>query len=178
MKKLPQIPRFISALDFDSGFRILLWCCLVYILMINISAKINFKSALDDLAGSALTKSANRQVHLELARLFFRNGNLNQARLELTQAQSISAGASGDSRDIAALMGIWQNEPLVLKGKYDFWMKIVRDKPDYRDGYIMAATSAYDLGKTEEAKSLIHQALEFDPNYQPAATIAKLLIHS
>ena len=52
-----------------------------------------------------------------------------------------------------------------LTRSYDQWKQVVADKPEYRDGYVMLAWYAKELGKTEETDGYIQQIKKLDPNY-------------
>ena len=51
------------------------------------------------------------------------------------------------------------------KRSYEEWKQVVEKRPDYRDGYIMLAWYAQELGKTEEAQASIQKVMALDPNY-------------
>jgi len=53
-----------------------------------------------------------------------------------------------------------------LNQGYSQWKQLIGEKPEYRDGYIMLAWYARELGKTEEADGYIQKALALDPNYK------------
>ncbi len=48
---------------------------------------------------------------------------------------------------------------------YRFWQQVVRDHPDYRDGYIQLALVSYQLELTEESRSYVEKIKSLDPNY-------------
>jgi len=52
-----------------------------------------------------------------------------------------------------------------LLQSYDQWKQIIEEKPEYRDGYVMFAWYAQELGKTGEAKIALQKAQSLDPNY-------------
>ena len=60
---------------------------------------------------------------------------------------------------------ISRTDELFLERSYEQWQKIVERKPDYRDGYLMLAWLSKKLGKTEEERTYLHEALSLDPNY-------------
>jgi len=49
---------------------------------------------------------------------------------------------------------------------YETWKEIIAEKPEYRDGYVMLAYYAQEIGKTDEAKEYLQRVLSLDPNYQ------------
>jgi len=56
-------------------------------------------------------------------------------------------------------------EIAALTRSYDRWKQIVEQKPEYRDGYVMLAWYAQELGKPEDAKGYLQKAQGLDPNY-------------
>lgn len=64
-----------------------------------------------------------------------------------------------------------KNEVDNAKRNYDFWKTIIRDHPDYRDGYIRAAIHAYELGLFSEAREYVEKAKSIDPNFAGIPTI-------
>lgn len=64
---------------------------------------------------------------------------------------------------------------LTAQTQFAYWKKLIEEKPDYRDAYIMAASLAHELGNDEEAMSLINRALTLDPNSTQARELLKRL---
>ena len=55
-------------------------------------------------------------------------------------------------------------EKETIKNQYLFWQNVVKEKPDYRDGYIQLASLAYQLSNFNVAKRYLTQANNLDPN--------------
>jgi len=70
-----------------------------------------------------------------------------------------------------ALSRIKSLNPASIKEKadllrsYDEWKRIVEEKPEYRDGFVMLAWYAKELGKTDEEKTYLQKVKNLDPNY-------------
>lgn len=56
-------------------------------------------------------------------------------------------------------------ETVSLTRSYDQWKRIVEQKPEYRDGYVMLAWYAQELGKTDEAAVYLQKIQSLDPSY-------------
>jgi len=63
-------------------------------------------------------------------------------------------------------------ETVTLTRSYDGWKRIVEQKPEYRDGYVMLAWYAQELGKTDEAAVYLQKIQSLDPSY----TIPEVLL--
>lgn len=61
---------------------------------------------------------------------------------------------------------ISRDEAASLEQSLGQWKTIIKEHPDYRDGYLMLAWISKRLGKTEEERTYLHKALSLDPNYQ------------
>ena len=59
--------------------------------------------------------------------------------------------------------------------KIAYWQKVVTEKKDYRDGYFQLAMLWYQLGKNEQAKMYLGQALKLDPNFEEGRKLEKIL---
>jgi len=62
----------------------------------------------------------------------------------------------------------WNKKRGEAQKNYDYWKGIVKDKPDYRDGYIMLAFQTLSLQKYDEARVYIERALFIDPTNETA----------
>lgn len=61
-----------------------------------------------------------------------------------------------------------------IQSTYEYWKSITEEYPDYRDGHIQVALSAYQLGKFNEYEEHLNIAKLLDPNYPQISTIEKL----
>ena len=52
-----------------------------------------------------------------------------------------------------------------LLASYDTWKQVVNSNPEYRDGYVMLAWYATQLGKKDEVLGYIQKIRTLDPNY-------------
>jgi len=67
---------------------------------------------------------------------------------------------------------VTSKEIVSLTRSYDQWKRIVAQKPEYRDGYVMLAWYATELGKADEAAIYLQKIQSLDPNY----TIPEVLL--
>jgi len=56
-----------------------------------------------------------------------------------------------------------------------YWEQLTKEKPDYRDAYIKAASLAFMLGKGQKAREFANKALALDPNASLALEILRRL---
>jgi tetratricopeptide (TPR) repeat protein len=107
-------------------------------------------------------------------------GQFNDARTELislrTQNNKQVLGAS------TQIDNLWQkyqeNNPQELNKLISFWESVVNKTPTYLNGWVYLGYYQYQLGKTEEAKESINQALLIDPNFESTKELQKYLISS
>lgn len=70
----------------------------------------------------------------------------------------------GATTDLLQTLARQEDEAAGLEKKYAFWQTVASSRPDYRDAFITLAALAYQLGKTEEARSWLTRAFTLDPN--------------
>ena len=163
----PQITRVFSAL---------LWAALAALLITNVLAIHNRPSKLSQLLFPSLANPFSIAQHVTTAKALWEEGFQKTATRELVIAQDlVESGGSvlGATSDPTALLTQWELEPSKLQATYEYWKSETVQKPDYRDGFLIAGAYAFQLGKTSEAKSLFEKAYALDPNYKP--TIKMLL---
>ena len=51
------------------------------------------------------------------------------------------------------------------KSSYAYWKDVIEKRPDYRDGYLMAAWYAQKLEIEDEARVLLQKATTLDPTF-------------
>lgn len=107
------------------------------------------------------------ESHLALAKSYWNERMILPARRELLLADAFGPSVLGAST-ARSLLHEWETEPERLIQDYQFWLTVVKEKPDYRDGYIALSSIAYQLSRTYEARFYIRRALQIDPNYQMA----------
>jgi hypothetical protein len=67
------------------------------------------------------------------------------------------------------------SQPEKLRKTYSYWEKVVQEKNNYRDAFLIEADLAYQLKNLYLARKNIHLALELDPNFPIANEFANLI---
>lgn len=133
------------------------------------------------LAKERLVKNPNDfEAHLILAEEYLVNNQIKEAEEELIAASSLQPDSHqqvlGLSSRLDELWLRWQEKkPEELKKLIVKWETIISEKPDYRDGYLQLALLHYKLYENEKAKEYLQKALEFNPNFEPAREMEKIL---
>jgi len=165
----PHISRVFSALTF------VLWVLLLMAFIFNIQGVIQKPSLLSEFFASSLSHPFSAKTHVSTAINLWNSGFHQTAKHEILLAQDLfrtqEQSVLGIATSPSVLLAQWELQPQKLKDDYKYWVSVVKEKPDYRDGYIMAGFCAYQLNKQEEALGFLLKAHEIDPNYQPLNTI-------
>jgi hypothetical protein len=157
--RFPHIPRLFSAtllfLGLWGGFGLLLAINGFYV----------FPSHGAPWYLPILEKPLSSEAHTRIAQSLWSKGMDKEAKREVSLASDISGSAVlGDS-----------SESEKLEEEFAHWQHVTQTRPDYRDGFIMASSLAYQLGNYSEAKILISKALILDPTSSVSMDIQKLL---
>lgn len=147
--RFPHVSRKFSAKLFSYSQNSLLWACLTVLFAINVFARINLTPSYWGKLEATLLQPFSAASHQRLAQEFWMQGLRDAAQKEAV------LGASTEK-----LEELSEN----LEQKYNYWQSVVLTHPDYRDAYIILASLAYQLGKIEEAKKYLNQAIMLDPN--------------
>lgn len=111
----------------------------------------------------------NPQPHLSLGEYYLTQGYLQQTRHELTLATQLGSPTAGN-----LYIDIHRKKEQ-LQQQASFWESQLKDKPDFRDGYIKLAAIYYQLRDLEKAKQNLEKARQIDPNYEPTQKLEELL---
>lgn len=130
-----------------------------------------------------LTQPDALDAHLALARSYWQSGNWPRIETELRIAQTLFQPSQdekerpvlGISASPLDLLHQWEKEPMRLAKELGFWQAVVKDKPDYRDGFIQLSALSFQLNKPEDAKHYLDEAIALDPNSPVAASLTQLL---
>ncbi len=142
--------------------RVVLPIIFIFLLAINLSAKISFDQAKDDV----LANSQNIPAHLFLARQLLANNQLAEAETEFKLASSLP--------DINKI-GEIKLQPEKIKEEIVFWQKVVEEFPNYRDAYLKLAILNYKINRLFDAQKFLDKALSIDPNSEVANKFLKFL---
>lgn len=124
-------------------------------------------------AKEALAQNPNDfDSHLILAEEFLKNNQVEEAEKELFLAQKIQP----NNYQLQELINQKQiQNPKDIKKLIVHWEKIIKQKPNYRDGYLQLALLHYKLYQNEEARRYLEEALVIDPNFKSAKELKKIL---
>jgi len=174
----PQITRVFSAFTLASVWqwseRVVLWAVLIAFIIVNLSTAKNHPSKLSELLAPSLTNPFSIAQHVTTAKHLWDLGYRETATRELVIAQGlVEAGGSvlGATSNPTTLLAQWELEPSRLKAAYEYWKSVTDEQPDYRDGFLIAGSYAYQLGNITEASSMAQKAYALDPNYKPTIEI-------
>lgn len=143
---------------------IILWLLLLLFLAINILTKKTVASSPMDTI-RVLQQPFSSQAHVRFAELLWDKGHVSRAKHEARIAADLEEERTvlGASTDAKNLLSKWESEPKRILQQYAFWSEIIRTRKDYADGFLFAATYAYQAGNIGEARKLIHQAALLNP---------------
>ena len=114
----------------------------------------------------------NQKLHLELIQNLINQGEIETAEQALLIAQEKFA-PNGE------LEKLWQektlNNPRELKRIISAWEDFVKEKPDYRDGYLKLAFFYHQLGEKQKASENLKKAKALDPNYPGIEKMEELI---
>jgi tetratricopeptide (TPR) repeat protein len=60
-----------------------------------------------------------------------------------------------------------------IEEKYEYWVSVIKKHPQFPVAYYEAAIYSIHLGKENEARVLLQQALILDPNFKQAEILAQ-----
>jgi len=114
----------------------------------------------------------NQKLYLELIQNLINQGEIETAEQALLIAQDKFA-PNGE------LEKLWQektlNNPREIKRIISAWEKFVKEKPDYRDGYLKLAFFYHQLGEKQKALENLKKAKLLDPNYPGIKKMEELI---
>jgi hypothetical protein len=164
---------------FNLTLRILLWTGLCVFLAVNIVSLTKYPRAESSALLSSLVHPFSVESHLKAAKTLRDLGFIAQAKRELVIARELQKTDTetvlGTSTDLKELLARLEQEPAMIKNYYEYWKSVTREKPEYRDGFMMAGLYAYRLGYKNEATGLLDQAVLLDANYAPLNTLLDII---
>jgi tetratricopeptide (TPR) repeat protein len=172
---LTQISRFFSAKKtrrrLASMGKLVLWASLLALFAVNHTAKTTLKRETFIPVDMILSQPFSSDIHTLLADKLWNMGLRDTAKKELLIAQELwkpnitaTNNVLGANSSPDKLLSQWEAVEKTMWSDLRFWQQLVQEKPDYRDGHIILAQLAYDLGEKEEAKTHLAIAQTLDPN--------------
>lgn len=177
----PHIPRKFTAGLVWCSEKIGFWTLLAILLTVNIYSRVNMLPPYWNGLNTSLARPQNPDLHEALAILYHQQGFIVRATQELQYTESLFSSSPKDTRVLGistepgTILNAWENEPIKLVDELAYWQGVVREKPDYRDAYVSLAEIAYQLGKIEDSKKYIQEAIALDPNNASTMKIASML---
>ena len=103
------------------------------------------------------------EAHLRLANVYITMGDFLTARQEMHLAQTLK-----DQTRVLGITSDFTNIKDKLEGKEaikrrEFWQSVVKEHPNYRDGWVQLLYLAYNSGYLLEAKSYLEKISALDP---------------
>lgn len=160
MIKLSLFPHFSRI--FSATF---LWTSLTLFWIANVYARANLLPDYWDKLILVLNHPST-DTHVLLGQTYRESGFYTAARRELLLAQELSRqhNVLGASTQAQKLLDEWEKEPMRVLKEYQFLQRVVKEKQDYRDGYVSLSALSYQLSKVEEGKEYLNEAMSLDPN--------------
>ncbi len=162
--EFPRFSRKFTASLIASSISSILWAGLTALFAVNVFARTYRAPSYWSKLEAALQEPFSTTRHRLLAQELWQEGLRNTAKKEAI------LGASTED-----LLNQWKNASETLAQAYQFWQSVALAHPDYRDAYITLASLAYQLGKTEETKRLLNQAIALDSNNKVAKKFEELI---
>lgn len=147
-----------------------LWLALVAVIVFNAIYATTNSSKLSRILFQSLQKPYSISAHVDTAKKLWDAGFHESATRELVIAKDLltaNGSVLGATTEPTSLLTTWEQVPVQLKAAYEYWSQMTKEKPDYRDGYLLAGSYAYQLGDVTRAISLFRKAYNVDPNYKP-----------
>jgi len=173
----PHISRLFSARIVSTSSKFMLWIFLMLIFAINVFAKINYAPLYWNQIAIAIKTPLSTESHTTLAKTYWTNGLYSSARSELAYIQTLKQRDAGPTNVLGASspgeLSLWETQTEGIQKNYNVWKRIVSQKTDYRDGYIVLSALAYRQQKRKEAYDYAQQAFRLDPT---SSVAQKLLL--
>ena len=160
-----------------------IWLTPILVLIIGIISLISFflsSTNFNQTKQELIFNPDNLDSHLALAQEFLENNQFAQAEKELLLSQQLLNQQTNHHQSQATgLQWLWQKrnhtDPEAIKNLISNWETIVKQKPDYRDGWIQLAFLHYLLKEDQSAQETLTKALVIDPHSQTALKLEKLI---
>jgi tetratricopeptide (TPR) repeat protein len=152
-------------------FSTFLWCLLAAFVATNAFVALRKPEIVTSLLTPSLVAPFSANSHITSALALWNQGFQESAKQEIRIADDLfhahKESVLGIASPPSTLLNDWESKPQQLKNEYAFWEMVAEEKPQYRDGLIMAGLYAYQLGERETSKQYLEKAYDLDPNYEP-----------
>ena len=178
-QRFPHFSRLFPVWLLFLGEHLFLIVFIVLVILAHINAsKTIHKLCCPEAIFRVLEHTYDLEVKLFLARWYWNNGQKAEAKRETEIVKdmlgSTTALPNADSNSLVLgtitskledTLRIFSPTPATVNREESFWKKIVEERPDYRDGYIILALLSYKRKSPSEALMYKNKALALDPNY-------------
>lgn len=183
----PHISRFFPVWLLSLGEQFLLIALIVSFVLAHIHASNTIKHpCCTPPLLEVLKNPYDLEARLALARWYWQNGQKTEAKREIEIVKDMLGittmpSTNSDSLVLGAMASKLEDtlrsfNPVSQKinSEESFWKKIVEERPDYRDGFVILALLSYKRTSLAEATAYKNKALSLDPNYPLPAELSSL----
>ena len=160
--QLPRSSGFVSAV---------LWLLLLAFIGVNTAVVVRNQSMITSLLSPSIASPFSIESHIQTALALWNNGYQGGAKQEIRIADDLFATVRGSTLGVSTapstLLHTWESQPKQIQDSYEYWKEVAIQKPQYRDGLIMAGLYAYQLGEINQSRQYLQSAYAIDPNYAP-----------
>lgn len=117
---------------------------------------------------------------LDLTKAFFDVGDLEKAKLEVKQANSLYQlfkfiDWQGNLKQQLIITNDLINQPEKIKKQINYWETILINRPNFRDVYLKLSLLYYQLWQDDKARENWHKAFYLDPNNEVVQEVGKIV---
>lgn len=117
---------------------------------------------------------------LNLTKAFFAVGDLEKAKLEVKQANSLYQlfkfiDWQGNLKQQLIVTNDLINQPEKIKKQINYWETVLINRPNFRDVYLKLSLLYYQLWEVDKARENWNKAFYLDPNNEVVQKIGKEL---
>lgn len=122
------------------------------------------------ISSNLISNPRSVHEHLVLAKQFLDFNNPQRALEELKIIHELGMFPSGYAEVYQSAQTQAQIKKQLANDR-DYWRKITQTRPYYRDGWYQLGVLSWLLEDRIEGKKTLTQALELDPNFEPAKSL-------
>lgn len=159
-----------------SNLQLFVLCFLFFVLLISYFLP---RSKIDKNRLAVARWPLSIKKHVQMAKTFFENGNLEKAKLEITKAKKLYQffkffDFRGKAKKYLKEGENLINQPEAIKKKIDYWETVLKTKPNFRDVYLRLSLLYYQLYEDKKAKQAWEKAFYLDPNNEIVREVGRL----
>lgn len=135
----------------------------------------SFQSAFENYHLAALKAPNDPLPHFRLSILYQLTNNWDKATSEILLSQDSHLNSESVNQELTKIR-LTQNQPSEIKKAIQNLQATIKDKPDYRDAYLLLAVDNYELYEDGLARDYLEKALKLDPNYPIGLELKKIIL--